>query len=113
MEAKSLDQWRIAVQAQPDNATWHFSYGKLLQAASRDGEARAELEKSLSLGAGQDPPPRWIWEAHRLLARSLGMQASAIPHWQAYLRLSPLDHAYRDEAKQALARLGQPWDETR
>jgi len=48
-----------------------------------------------------------------LLARSLGMQASAIPHWQAYLRLSPLDHAYRDEAKQALARLGQPWDETR
>ena len=111
MEAKSLEQWRIAVQAQPDNAAWHFSYGKLLQAASRDPEARAELEKSLSLSSGQDPLPRWTWEAHRLLAHSLGVQPAAIPHWQEYLRLAPLDNAYREEAKQALARLGQPWED--
>ena len=110
MEVRALEHWRVAVQAQPDNASWHYSYGKLLQAASRDGEARGELEKALNLGTKQDPPPRWTWEAHRLLARSIGMQAAAIPHWQEYLRLSPLDNAYRDEAKQALARLGQPWD---
>lgn len=113
LEVKALEQWRLAVQAQPENASWHLNYGKLLQAINRDAEARSELEQSLSLGQKLDPPPRWIWEAHRLLARSLGMQAAAIPHWQAYLRLSPLDHAYRDEAKAALARLGQPWDETR
>ncbi len=113
MEARSLEQWRTAVQAQPDNAAWHFSYGKLLQATSRDGEARAELEKALSLSSGQDPSPRWIWEAHRLMARSLGFQSAAIPHWQQYLRLAPLDNAYREEAKQALARLGQPWEESK
>ncbi len=109
LEVRALEQWRIAVQAQPEIAAWHYSYGKLLQAASRDGEARSELEKALSLGAKLDPPPRWIWEAHRLLARSIGMQPAAIPHWQEYLRLSPLDNAYRDEAKQALIKLGQPW----
>lgn len=108
-EPKAMEHWRIAVQAQPDNAAWHYSFGKLLQASGRDGDARVELEKALSLGAQLDPPPRWIWEAHRLLARSLGMQPTAIPHWQEYLRLSPLDNAYRDEAKQTLARLGQPW----
>ncbi len=111
-EVKALEQWRIAVQAQPDNAGWHFSYGKLLQAASRDAEARSELEKSLGLASQQDPRPRWTWEAHRLMARSLGFQSAAIPHWQEFLRLAPLDNAYRDEAKQALARLGQPWDDT-
>jgi tetratricopeptide (TPR) repeat protein len=109
MEMRALEQWRIAVQAQPDNATWHFSFGKLLQAASRDVEARRELERSLELGAHQDPLPRWTWEAHRLLARSLGMQSAAIPHWQEFLRLAPLDNAYRDEAIQILAKLGQPW----
>ncbi len=113
LEVKALEQWRVAVQAQPENASWHFSYGKLLQAMNRDTEARTELEQALTLGAKLDPGPRWIWEAHRLLARSLGLQASAVPHWQAYLRLAPLDHAYRDEAKQALARLGQPWEEGR
>ena len=111
-EVKALEQWRIAVQAQPDNAGWHFSYGKLLQAASRDAEARSELEKSLALGSQQDPHPRWTWEAHRLLARSLGLQSSAIPHWQEFLRLAPRDNAYLEEAKQTLARLGQPWDDT-
>ncbi len=111
-EVKALEQWRIAVQAQPDNAGWHFSYGKLLQGASRDAEARSELEKSLELGSRQDPQPRWTWEAHRLLARSLGSQSAAIAHWQEFLRLAPTDNAYRDEAKQALARLGQPWDDT-
>jgi tetratricopeptide (TPR) repeat protein len=111
LEVKALDQWHIAVQAQPENAAWHFSYGKLLQALNRDAEARTELEQALELGAKLDPAPRWIWEAHRLLARSLGMQPAAIPHWQAYLRLSPMDHAYRDEAKAALQKLGQPWQD--
>jgi tetratricopeptide (TPR) repeat protein len=109
MEVKALEHWRIASQAQPENAAWHFSYGKLLQAINRDADARTELEQALQLGEKLEPAPRWIWEAHRLLAKSLGLQPAAIPHWQAYLRLSPLDHAYRDEAKQALSRLGQPW----
>jgi tetratricopeptide (TPR) repeat protein len=111
LEVKALEQWRIAVHAQPENAAWHFSYGKLLQAVNRDAEARTELEQALGLGGKLDPSPRWIWEAHRLLARSLGMQPSAVPHWQAYLRLSPMDHAYRDEAKAALQKLGQPWQD--
>ncbi len=110
LEQKALEQWKLAVAAQPDNATWRFRYGKLLQAVRRDADARVELSKALELVDGLSVSPRWAWEAHHLLARALGSQTAAIKHWQAYLRLAPQDNAYRDEAKQALSRLGQPWD---
>jgi tetratricopeptide (TPR) repeat protein len=113
MEARAMEHWRLAVIAQPENAAWHFSYGKLLEAASRDGEARNELEIALKLASQQDQAPRWVWEAHRLLARAIGMQPAAIAHWQEFLRMAPLDNAYREEAKQTLIRLGQPWDDRR
>jgi tetratricopeptide (TPR) repeat protein len=110
LEAKALEQWQEATRAQPDNALWAFRYGKLLQAAHRDGEARAWLEKSLELSDKLEPKPRWIWEAHHVLARAIGMQVAAVKHWQSFLELSPRDNVYRDEAKQALSKLGQPWD---
>lgn len=110
LEAKALAQWRQAVQAQPDNATWHFRYGKLLQVTHRDAEARTELSRALELSQSDPMAPRWAWEAHHLLARAIGSQPAAIKHWKAFLELSPRDNAYREEAKQALVRLGQPWD---
>jgi tetratricopeptide (TPR) repeat protein len=109
-EGEALEHWRQAIEAQPENATWHYRYGRLLQQNQRSPEARAELEKALELGEESDQPPRWIWEAHRLLARALGRQPAAAKHWQAFLRLSPADNAYRQEAKSELAKLGQPWD---
>lgn len=109
LEPKALEQWRLATVAQPDNATWRFRYGKLLQAARRDGEARQELEAALELAAKLPEVPRWAWEAHHLLARAIGHQPTAIKHWEAFLELAPRDNVYRDEAKQALVKLGKPW----
>ena len=109
-EPEALSEWQKAVAAQPDNGTWRFRYGKLLAANNRDEAARAELTKALELVEGQDPRPRWVWEAHHLLARALGARPEAAKHWKAFLTLGPHDSAYRDEAKSALRRLGQPWD---
>ncbi len=109
-EPKALEQWRLATVAQPDNATWRYRYGKLLQAAHRDADAKPELEAALELASKQSVMPRWAWEAHHLLARAIGSHPSAVKHWQAFLELAPRDNVYRDEAKQALAKLGQPWD---
>ncbi len=110
LEQKALEHWRAAVTAMPDMASWRYSYGKLLAAAGRDGEARTELEKSLELGAKLEPKPIWAWEAHHLLARTLGASAQAIGHWQEFLKGAPMDNVYRAEARKALERLGKPWD---
>jgi tetratricopeptide (TPR) repeat protein len=110
LEAKALEQWQAATRAQPDNATWAYRYGKLLQAAHRDAEAKGFLAKAIELSEKLEPKPRWIWEAHHLLARAIGHQPAAVRHWQAFLELSPRDNVYREEAKQALQKLGQPWD---
>ncbi|HMA94264.1 MAG TPA: tetratricopeptide repeat protein, partial [Polyangiaceae bacterium] len=108
-EQKALEQWRLATAAQPDNATWRYRYGKLLQAARRDNEARLELEAALELASKQSSSPRWAWEAHHLLARAIGLHPAAIGHWEAFLELAPRDNAYREEAKQTLNKLGKPW----
>ncbi len=109
-EAASLDQWKLAIEAQPDNATWRFRYGRLLAQNRNSAEARSELRKALDLAVGVDPKPRWVWEAHRLLARAIGRQSEAVQHWEAFLRLAPQDNVYRDEAKAELRQLGKPWD---
>ena len=109
-ERGALAQWRQAVESQPDNATWHYRYGRVLQQNQLSNEARVELSKALELAEKTDPPPRWKWEAHRLLARAIGRQTEAIKHWQAFLRMSPTDNAYREEAKSELAKLGTPWE---
>jgi len=68
-----------------------------------------EARKPLPASA-KPKPPVWLWQAHYLLARELGHVPAAIPHWQAFMRLSPSDDPYRPEALRALTALGQPWD---
>jgi tetratricopeptide (TPR) repeat protein len=109
LEAKALEQLRLATSAQPDNAAWAFRYGKLLQVAHRDAEARVQLERAIELAEKLSPLPKWVWEAHHLLARAIGPHPAAIIHWTKFLELAPRDNVYRAEAIQALAKLGQPW----
>ncbi|MBN1608984.1 MAG: tetratricopeptide repeat protein, partial [Polyangiaceae bacterium] len=109
-EGEALAHWRLAIQAQPQNATWRYRLGRLLQQNQRSAEARAELEKALALADEAEQPPTWMWEAHRLLAQAIGTQPAAAKHWQAFLRLSPAGNVYREEAKRELVKLGQPWD---
>ena len=108
-ERDALAEWQKAVQGRPDNAPWRFRYGKLLVVNQVNDAGRAELAKAIEWAEKQESPPRWLWEAHHLCARSLGGRPEAAPHWEQFLRLGPRDSPYRSEAKQALARLGKPW----
>jgi tetratricopeptide (TPR) repeat protein len=108
-EHEALAEWQKAVEAQPDNAVWRFRYGKLLVTNQMNDAGRAELEKAVAWAEKQEQPPRWLWEAHHFLARSLGGRPEAASHWEAFLRLGPRDSPYRAEAKDALKKLGRPW----
>jgi len=108
-EREALAEWHKAVQGKPDNALWRFRYGKLLVLNQMNDAGRAELTKAIEWAEKQESPPRWLWEAHHLCARSLGARAEAAAHWEQFLRLGPRDSPYRVEAKQALERLGKPW----
>ena len=108
-EQQALGEWQLAIQAQPDNGTWHFRYGKLLSANHQLDAAREQLSKALELTASDDPAPRWAWEAHNLLAHAIGLKPEAIKHWEEFLRLGPRDSPYRAEAKASLEKLGKPW----
>jgi tetratricopeptide (TPR) repeat protein len=115
---QALQAWEEALARDPDNATWHFRYGKLLSSSGNGAQAAAHLRRAIDLAleanaaptTARPKPPIWLWQGHYLLARELGMIPAAIAHWQAYLRLSPADDPYRPEAERALAALGQPWE---
>jgi tetratricopeptide (TPR) repeat protein len=108
-EGEAMKQWQLAIQAQPDNPTWRFRYGKLL-AANRQSEGAVEqLSKALALIEATEPPPRWRWEAHHTLARALGNSPEAAKHWEQFLKLGPRDSPYRAEAKSFLDKAGKSW----
>ena len=109
-EAEALAQYQIAVDGQPDNSTWRFRFGKLLAANNRNAEAETQLTRALEIVGKTESKPRWEWEAHHILARTMGGKKDSIPHWEAFLRLAPADNPYRAEAKKTLAGLGKPWD---
>lgn len=108
-EALALGEWRKAVAARPENATWRFRYGKLLAANQMNEAARAELGAALSLAEKTSESERWLWEGHHLMARAIGQRPEAVRHWEQFLRLGPVDSPYRAEAKAALQKLGKPW----
>lgn len=108
-EADALREWKLAIQALPDNATWRFRYGKLLAANHQNEAAIEQLGKALGLIENVEPPPRWRWEAHHALARALGPNPEAVKHWESFLRLGPRDSPYRADAKAHLEKAGRPW----
>lgn len=108
-EGEAMREWQLAIQAQPDNPTWRFRYGKLLAANHQSEGAVEQLTKALALIDTVEPPPRWRWEAHHTLARALGNNPEAAKHWEQFLRLGPRDSPYRVEAKAFLEKSGKPW----
>lgn len=108
-EVQALREWQLAIQAQADNATWRFRYGRLLAANHQTEAAREQLGRALELSSTEDPPPRWSWEAHYLLAHAIGIKPEAVKHWEEFLRMGPRDSPYRAEAKASLEKLGRPW----
>ena len=108
-ERQALVEWKLAIDAQPDNAQWRFRYGRLLVINQQAEAGREQLARAIAGAEQQTPPPRWLWEAHHMMARAIGNSIQAAPHWEAFLRLGPPDSPYRGEAKAALSKLGKPW----
>jgi tetratricopeptide (TPR) repeat protein len=108
-ERDALSEWERAVKEQPDNAVWRFRYGKLLVTNQMNDAGREHLAKAIAAGEKAESAPRWLWEAHHFMARALAGRPEAAVHWEHFLRLGPKDSPYRNEAKQALTRLGKPW----
>ncbi len=110
-EERAVAEWARAIESDPENALWRFRYGKLLSARGQLDAAQLQLAKAVELAGSTKPSPVWLWEAHMLLARSLGSSPRAVEHWVEYLRACPQDNPYKGEAKAALKRLGKPWEE--
>jgi predicted Zn finger-like uncharacterized protein len=108
-EGEAMKEWQLAIQAQPDNPTWRFRFGKLLAANHQSEGAVEQLTKALALIDTIEPPPRWRWEAHHTLARALGNNPEAAKHWEQFLKLGPRDSPYRAEAKSFLEKAGKSW----
>jgi tetratricopeptide (TPR) repeat protein len=110
-EDLALGEWQKAIAANPKEATWRFHYGKLLSLRLQNAAAAEQLKAAIDLAEADGATEPWISEAHRLAALSLGASPAAIPHWQAFLKTGALNSPYRNEAKAALKRLGQPWED--
>jgi tetratricopeptide (TPR) repeat protein len=107
-EQKALSEWQIATQGQPNNAAWHFRYGKLLAENLRNAEAATELLAAIDLAKNDPNRPTWLPQAHLYAARSLGPAPQAAEHWQAFLEQAPTGSPYIEEARRALSRAGRP-----
>jgi predicted Zn finger-like uncharacterized protein len=111
-EDLAIAEWQKAIAAKPSEPTWRFHYGKLLSLRLQNAAAAEQLSKAIELSeAGGGASLAWVPEAHRLAALSLGNSGAAIPHWQAFLKTGAANSPYRNEAKQALRRLGSPWED--
>lgn len=104
-EQEALNHWRLAVTSGPGEPVWHYRYGKMLFDNRQVAAAREQLDLAVSTGEKATRKPVWLWEAHRLLALTIGRHPDAIPHWQAYLVNSDSNSPYRAEAMRALKSL--------
>jgi tetratricopeptide (TPR) repeat protein len=110
-EDLALAEWQKAIAAKPNEATWHFHYGKLLSLRLQNAAAAEQLKKAIELAEAEGANQPWLSEAHRLCALALGSSPAAVPHWQAFLKNGAMNSPYRNEAKAALRRLGAPWED--
>jgi tetratricopeptide (TPR) repeat protein len=108
-EREALAEWEKAIAGQPDNAVWRFRYGKLLVVNHMNEAGAEQLRRAIEAGEKAESKPRWLWEAHHFRARALEGSPAAATHWEEFLRVGPRDSPYRKEAKQALQKLGRPW----
>lgn len=109
-EADALNEFALAAQGGPLEPYVEYRYGKVLVDNRRTPEAKPHLERALAEQKIAADAPPWVWDAHRLLAMTLGLDRAALAHWEAFIEHGPSDSAYRVEAvramKQIVTRLG-------
>lgn len=94
------EAWQQAIAGNPNNAEARFRYGKILADKNNTEGALDNLSKAIELAEAKEPKPAWLHTAHRLLAEKLkGSDATkATIHYKKFLKLSPSENVYRDEA---------------
>jgi Tfp pilus assembly protein PilF len=97
-EPLALQEFGKATEQPGVDPYFNYRYGELLLNNRRPEEAREQLKTAIDRGEGQEPPPPWIWEAHRLLAMALGRQKEALHHWQSFADHAPANSPYLVEA---------------
>ena len=83
--AEAVEQWRQALQLDPDNALAHFSLAVSLSGINRENEAVAEYRKACALDAHHAD-----WFNHLAVSLALtGDPDAAVETWQKSLALDP------------------------
>jgi Tfp pilus assembly protein PilF len=108
-EAQALSHWQTAISNIPDRPEWRFRYGKLLAANRQIEQAKLNLREAIKIAEQREESPRWLPQAHLLLAQTIGPRKESIEHWEAFLSGAQRESPYRAEAIKALRALGRPW----
>ena len=102
--ANALLEMDLAVQLQPNDPVLRFGYAKMLVTAHRDGDAAAQLVKSIAADPYYPAP-------HLLLARIADIEQytdDAVHEYQQYVALSPTSDPQVAVAHQRLTLLAKP-----
>ncbi|MGP8093758.1 MAG: tetratricopeptide repeat protein [Candidatus Sulfotelmatobacter sp.] len=101
--AGAIEQWRQALQLDPDDAMAHFSLAVSLSGNNQESEAVAEYRKACALD-----PHRAAWFDHFAVSLALtGDPDAAVANWQKSLTLDPSNAKAEMEMGVVLAEKGQ------
>jgi Flp pilus assembly protein TadD len=100
---EAIEQWRKALQLDPDDAQAHFSLAVSLSGNNQENEAVKEYRKACALD-----PHRAAWFDHLAVSLALtGDPDAAVANWQKSLALNPSNAEAEMEMGVVLAEKGQ------
>lgn len=104
---KAEEAWRKAIAGNEKVADPHFHLGQLLKEKNDDKGAIAEMEKAIEFGVVKDPKPGWLARANFLAGEAINTSdpEKAVGYLTEYIKLSPLDDAYRSDAQRLIEKL--------
>jgi tetratricopeptide (TPR) repeat protein len=97
-EPQALEEFGKATEQPGVDPYFNYRYGELLLNNRRPLEARPQLERAVAGVEGDEFPPPWTWEAHRLLAMTFGRTKEALPHWKAFAEHAASNSPYLADA---------------
>ncbi len=101
--AEAVQEWRKALQMDPDNANWHFNLAVSLRKSNQEPEALEELRKACDL----DPKePRWFADLAASLSQT-GDLDGAVVNYRKSLSLNPSNAEVEADLGVALFKDGQ------
>jgi Flp pilus assembly protein TadD len=101
--AEAIQEWRKALQLDPDDATAHFSLAVALTGNNQEGEAVEEYRKACALDAHQ---PAWFAHLAASLAQN-GDLAGAVDNYRKSLILDPSNAGAEADLGTVLSENGQ------